>query len=154
MSEMNRRAFLVTAATAAAAVISLPVLQPQAFAADVKPVDVGKVADYTKDGVTDTWQKTNKMFVIREDNKIYACLSLCTHKGVQLQVKDDDLYCPKHGSHFTFEGTVTKGPAKSSLVRYAIKVGDDGKIMVDQSKSFEEKKWDDKDSFVDVPKAA
>jgi nitrite reductase/ring-hydroxylating ferredoxin subunit len=150
---MNRRAFLVTAATAAAAVISLPVLNERAFAADdSKPVDVGTMADYSKDGVTDKFQKSDSILVIREDSKIYACTSLCTHKNAQLQVKDDELYCPKHKSHFTFEGTVTGGPAKRSLPRYAIALTD-GKLMVDKSKTFEEKKWDDSASFVAVPKA-
>jgi nitrite reductase/ring-hydroxylating ferredoxin subunit len=154
MSDLNRRSFLFTAA---AAVISLPVLQPGVFADDApaaaKPIDVGTLADYPKDGGTDKFQAKDKIFVFREDSQIYACTSICTHKGAALQLKEDEIFCGKHNSHFTFEGTVTGGPAKKSLPRYAITLGADGHLMVDKSKSFAEKKWTDPASFVTVPKA-
>jgi nitrite reductase/ring-hydroxylating ferredoxin subunit len=157
MSDLNRRSFLLTAAATAAAVISLPVLQPYAEAdqpaAGAKPIDVGTMADYTKDGATNKFQAKNKIFVVREDSQIYACTSICTHKGAALQLKDDEIFCAKHNSHFTFEGTVTGGPAKKSLPRYAITLGADGHLMVDKSKSFDEKNWTDAASFVPVPKA-
>ena len=68
MSEMNRRSFLVSAVTAAA-VISLPVLQSFAevpMAATDTPIDAGPVKAFSKDGVTDTWAKKNKFFVVRQ----------------------------------------------------------------------------------------
>ena len=48
----------------------------------------------------------------------------------------------------TIQGTSTKGPAKGSLYRYAIKVDDKGNLIVDRDKQFEEKQWDDPASFV------
>ena len=59
--------------------------------------------------------------------------------------------CPTHKSHFTFEGTVTGGPAKRSLPRYGISVDANGHVLVDCSKEFTEKNWDDENSFVKIP---
>ena len=159
MPEMNRRDFLLATGVAAVACLSLPVLQPAAFAAAPtmpdKPVDVGALKDFDKDGVTDTFaKKPNYFYLVRKDGKLYACSAVCTHKYAALTVKSDEFYCPKHKSEFSYEGTVTAGPAKSSLPRYAISLGADGKITVDMTKTFEEKKWDDAASFVEVPKAA
>jgi nitrite reductase/ring-hydroxylating ferredoxin subunit len=158
MSEMNRRSFLVAAGVAAAAVISLPVLQANADPAGPgdaksdKPIDVGELKSYDTDKVTTTWAKTpGHFFVIRDGGHLYACTSLCTHKNRPLTVKSDELYCPAHKSSFTFEGTVTGGPAKRSLPRYAISVDADGHVWVDLSKHFTEKQWDDTASFVKVP---
>ncbi len=161
MSEMNRRGFLVAAGVAAAAVISLPVLQARAEPGDRgggntakpdKPVDVGTLKSYDKEKVTETWaKKPGRFFVIRRDGKLYACSSLCTHKNRPITVKNDELFCPSHKSHFTFEGTVTGGPAKSSLPRYGISVDEKGHVLVDCSKEFSETKWDDADSFVKIP---
>jgi Rieske Fe-S protein len=65
-------------------------------------------------------------------------------------VKKDEFYCPAHKSEFSYEGTVTAGPAKSSLPRYKISVDDKGHVIVDCSKEFSESKWDDTDSFVTI----
>jgi nitrite reductase/ring-hydroxylating ferredoxin subunit len=156
MSEMNRRDFLVATGVAAAAVLSLPVLQNTAQAAPAptmpdKPVDCGDLKDFDKDGVTDKFaKKPNYFFIVRKDGKLYACLSLCTHKYAPLTVKSDEFYCPKHKSEFTYEGTVTAGPAKTSLPRYAISKDDKGHVIVDCSKEFSESKWDDAASFIKV----
>jgi nitrite reductase/ring-hydroxylating ferredoxin subunit len=153
MSEMNRRDFLVATGFAAVAVLSLPVLQSSARAdapkMPEKPVDCGELKDFDKDGVTDTFaKKPNYIFLVRKDGKLFACLSMCTHKYVALTVKSDEFYCNKHHSEFSYEGTVTHGPAKDSLPRYAISKDDKGHVIVDCSKSFSEKNWDDAASFI------
>jgi cytochrome b6-f complex iron-sulfur subunit len=157
MSDLNRRQFLIAAATTAA-VISLPVLQAQAQDAPTtqpasKVHDVGTLKSYDKDGITDTWVKPKQggFFVLREDGKLYACSSKCTHRGVTIAAQGDELVCPAHGSHFSVEGTVTAGPAKSSLPRYAISVDDNGHVLVDKSKQFTEVQWTDPASFVTIP---
>jgi nitrite reductase/ring-hydroxylating ferredoxin subunit len=152
---MNRRDFLVASGVAAAAVLSLPVLQNSARAdapkMPDKPVDCGALKDFDKDGVTDTFaKKPNYFFIVRKDGKLYACSSVCTHKYAALTVKSDEFYCPKHKSEFSYEGTVTAGPAKSSLPRYAISTDDKGHVIVDGTKEFSESKWDDTASFIKI----
>jgi nitrite reductase/ring-hydroxylating ferredoxin subunit len=155
MSEMNRRSFLLATGVAAVSLMSLPVLQNAVMAAGPtppdKPVDVGLLTDYSKDGVEKKFApKPNYFFVVRKDGKLYACTSMCTHKGRPLTLKDTEFYCPAHKSEFTFEGTVTAGPAKSSLPRYGISVDDKGHVWVDCTKEFSEAKWDDSASFVTI----
>ncbi len=155
---VTRRQFL--AATAAVVtVVSLPVLTARADdakkadAKEKKPVDCGELTKFDKDGVTDTHaKKPDNFFLIRADGKLYACTSLCTHKNYPLTVKDDELYCEKHKSEFSLQGTVTHGPAKRSLPRYGIKTDDKGVVFVDTAKEYAEKDWDDEKSFVKVEK--
>jgi len=162
MKNLSRRDFLMTAA-ATAAVISLPVLQahgaddtPPAKAKEAAgpPVDAGLLGSFDKDGITNKFAKSNKFFLIRNDGKLFAVTSLCTHRGAQMTAEGDkDLFCPRHKSYFSLEGTVTGGPAKSSLPRYAISLNDDKHVMVDKSKQFKEVQWSDPASFIDLKSA-
>ena len=160
MSELNRRQFVVTAAVTAAATCCACGLAQAAEAEGHQetkdkpgpttgpafakgPVDVGPKSAYTKDGVTDKFAKSNRVLVIRHEGKIYAPTATCTHKNCALKAgKSDDIACGCHGSKFSLMGTATKGPAKGSLYRYAISVNDNGHIIVDKSKQFDEKDWD------------
>lgn len=156
MSEMNRRDFVKAAAAtlAACACLGCPI-STDAMAgppgATGGNVDVGKLSDYATDGtISDKFLKTNKMVVIRNDGKIYATSAICTHKSSQLRINGQELACPKHGSKFSINGTVTHGPAQNSLVRYEIKKNDAGHLIVNTNKPFRESHWDDPASFVPV----
>src|SRR5687768_8482253 len=107
------------------------------------PFDIGPKSNYTKDGVTDTWTKAERILVVRNEGKIYAINSTCTHKNCAVKKKNEEMVCPCHGSKFSLHGTSTKGPAKGSLLRYALAVNDKGNIIVDRSKTFDEKTWGD-----------
>jgi cytochrome b6-f complex iron-sulfur subunit len=163
MKNLTRRDFLMTAA-ATAAVISLPVLQsygddatpPAKPAAPAgPPVDAGALSSFDKDGIYDKFAKSNKFFIIRQDGKLYAATTVCTHRGAQIVYEKDkgDIFCPKHKSYFSVEGTVTAGPAKSSLPRFAVSLDDNKHVMVDKSKSFKEVEWTDAASFIDLKSA-
>lgn len=113
-----------------------------AQAAREKPVDLGPVTDYAADGIYDRFAKSKKLFVIRKGDKLYAASSLCTHKRAVLEKKDDGLECPKHKTIYDASGISVKGPGKTSLPRCAIKI-ENGRVLADTSKVFEEKEWDD-----------
>jgi nitrite reductase/ring-hydroxylating ferredoxin subunit len=115
-----------------------------------KPIDIGIAADYKKDGIKDTWAKSKRFFVVRKDKKLYAPSAQCTHKKCALKLKNDEIACSCHGSKFADDGKPSKGPAKSPLPRYGISKDAQGKITVDKSKKFEEKKWDDAGAFVEL----
>jgi Rieske Fe-S protein len=155
MSDMNRRDFLVTAATTVA-VISLPVLQSHSDAAPPSgPIDVGPLKGFDKDGVTDTWAKkpAGAFFIIRQDGKLFAPSSLCTHKGCVLLDQPPELYCKCHHSHFTIQGAVISGRAKVALPRYAVSVDANGHVVVDKTREFPEAQWDAAGSFIVIDKA-
>jgi nitrite reductase/ring-hydroxylating ferredoxin subunit len=147
LQDLNRRQFVVLAAGCAAACACGDI----AFAQDaVKTVDIGPVTDFPKDGIYDQFIKKDKLIVYRESGQIYASTAICPHRGARMVVKEDQVYCPKHGSTFSPAGTVVKGPAEDSLVRYAIALDDQKHMVVDTSKSFREKQWDDAASFVKI----
>jgi len=113
-----------------------------------KQVEVGALADFPKDGVIDTWSKPNKFFIVRDAGKLYAPTAICTHKKCTVKIKKDVMTCPCHGSKFTNAGVPQGGPAKVSLYRFGISVNPQGKIVVDKTKTFEEKKWEEAGSFI------
>ena len=113
-----------------------------------KQVEVGTVAEFAKDGVVDTWSKPNKFFIVRDAGRLYAPTAICTHKKCTIKIKNGAMTCPCHGSKFTPAGMPTGGPAKISLYRFGISAGQDGKITVDKTKTFDEKKWEEEGSFI------
>jgi Rieske Fe-S protein len=152
MSSLNRRKFVV-AAGAAACACALRGDADQLLAAPPAggKVDVGTLADYSVDGVSDKFLKAPfKLLVVRSGDRVYALNGICTHKSCVVKVRDNAIKCPCHGSQFSPQGTVNAGPAKAALFRYKIEKNDKGRLMVDKSKQFGEKQWDDPASFVKV----
>jgi cytochrome b6-f complex iron-sulfur subunit len=153
-AQVNRRDFLATVAVATAAVVSLPVLEAQAARKPPKlpdkPIDVGPLTAFAKDGVTDTWAKDDSFFVVRRGGKLFAVSNICTHRFCPVQVQPDQFYCKCHKSSFTLDGEVTDGPAETSLPHYGISTDAKGHVMVDTSKEFAEAKWEDPASFIKV----
>jgi Rieske Fe-S protein len=55
-----------------------------------------------------------------------AFSTVCPHAGCNVsEVKDGHISCPCHGSKFNLDGTVSHGPAKTSLESKAVKVQGD-----------------------------
>ena len=156
MSEINRREFVVASAVAACCACACgTVLAEGADDHHSAPpgkgiLDVGTKDSYSKDGITDKWTKTDRVLIIRNDGRIYAANSTCPHKNCAVRSKEGELACPCHGSRFSLEGTAVKGPARGSLYRYGISVDDKGHLIVDKSKQFAEKNWDDDGAYVKV----
>ena len=97
--------------------------------------------------------KPNMVLVVRANGRLYAMTSRCTHRNCALKLDNQStIYCPCHKSRFSHDGIVEKGPAKSSLVRYAISTDEKGHVVVDRSKQFTEKEWDSPGSFIEVKK--
>ena len=147
MSEMTRRTFLfVGAATCACALCPLS----DALGADASaPVNVGAATEITE-GISDRFAKSDKFFLVRDGNRIYAPSAVCSHKRAPLTTSAGGFKCAKHGSSFAKSGEVTKGPAKTALPRLAIRIDDQGHVIVDPTKHFEESQWNDPGSFVKV----
>lgn len=149
MSSMSRRQFVTVAATACACMLCPdPLLAATTEATG--PVAVGALKDFARDGVVDTFARSNGFFLIRQQGRLYASSSACTHKNGLLNLKSEQFVCPKHGSQFTFTGAVAKGPARRSLSRYGISADAQGKVTVDLSQRFEEPDWTNPVSFVSV----
>ena len=118
-------------------------------------MEVGRPEDL-KEGITDRWAAEG-FFVVRRGDRVFAVSSTCTHKKVRLVVGNKGgnagagFKCPRHGSGFDAEGHATKAPARKPLPRYAVRLDDDGHLVVDRSRQFGERDWDDTDAVVRVP---
>jgi cytochrome b6-f complex iron-sulfur subunit len=143
MAEMNRRDFVAaTAACACACMLGAEAEAQAPGAAPTGPVDIGLPADFKNGEISAKFVRSG-VIVARNDNRIIAMTSRCTHKNSVLGVKDNQIKCPSHSSTFSEQGTPSGGPAKAALFRFAIKLNDKGHLIVDKSKQFGEKEWED-----------
>lgn len=85
---------------------------------------------------------------------IYALKSVCTHLGCTPNWLEGEqkFKCPCHGSGFYKDGVNFEGPAPRPLERYAISLADDGQLLVDKSRVFNQElgQWTDPNSFIPV----
>jgi cytochrome b6-f complex iron-sulfur subunit len=82
--------------------------------------------------------KPHKVFIVREENIIYALIAVCTHLGCTPRwFPDEGIFkCPCHGSRFYKNGINFYGPAPRPLDRAFITLAPDGRILIDTSKKF------------------
>lgn len=143
--DMNRRQFVGVVAGACAGCLC----GVRAVSAD--PVDAGDVAKYAKEGIYADFAEEKGFFLVRRKDRIYAVSNLCSHKSHTLMPDPDNagqIKCDKHGSIFTAEGLVTKGPAKQPLLHLGIKLDAGKRIVVEPTVQFEKKDWDKAGAFI------
>ncbi len=73
------------------------------------------------------------VIVAKERQKIKILSAKCTHLGCIINKTENNiLICPCHGSQYTFEGKVIKGPANKPLANLPFKINPKtGEITVD-----------------------
>jgi cytochrome b6-f complex iron-sulfur subunit len=105
----------------------------------------GKVVERFKD--QNTW-------IVRHSGLIYALSTTCTHLGCTPNWLETErkFKCPCHGSGFHITGINFEGPAPRPLERWAISIADDGQILVDKSRKFQQElgQWENPDSFIKI----
>jgi len=83
---------------------------------------------------------------------IYALSTVCTHLGCTPNwlEAEQKFKCPCHGSGYYKSGVNFEGPTPRPLERFAISLADDGQILVDKSRKFQEEKgeWVNPASFL------
>jgi cytochrome b6-f complex iron-sulfur subunit len=103
-------------------------------------------------GVDERWKARHGVWVVRNAEGFYAIKSVCTHLGCTPNwlSAEQKFKCPCHGSGFYPTGINFEGPAPRPLERYRIYLSDDGQIVVDRSRIFQQEKgqWSDSDSFL------
>lgn len=116
----------------------------------------GDIASYEAGKVDDKFKEIGAWVVRGRDKRnreiVYALSTTCTHLGCTPNWLEGDkkFKCPCHGSGFRITGVNFEGPAPRPLERYAIRKTDDGQIVVDKSRKFQEElgQWDDPDSYI------
>ncbi|MEY4608755.1 MAG: hypothetical protein RL625_972 [Gemmatimonadota bacterium] len=84
----------------------------------------------TTDGAT--IDRANKVILVRYQGMVHALARECPHKGtmVDWQPEQNRLYCPKHKSTFTANGTRIQGKAPRSMDRHPMTL-EGGKLVVE-----------------------
>ncbi|HXV28388.1 MAG TPA: ubiquinol-cytochrome c reductase iron-sulfur subunit [bacterium] len=158
----ERRHFLFTwlglawvafaAATAAALSTVLRFMFPNVLFEPKMSFKAGVPDDYETGKVDERWKEKYGVWVVRTTEELYALSTICTHLGCTPNWLDAEqkFKCPCHGSGFYKTGINFEGPAPRPLERYAISLTDEGHILVDKSKIFQQEKgeWTNPASFI------
>jgi cytochrome b6-f complex iron-sulfur subunit len=105
-------------------------------------------------GVSEIFKDKYGVWIVRDSEKIFVLSTNCTHLGCtpNYAPADGKFKCPCHGSGFYTTGINFEGPAPRPLERFKIFLSDEGEIIVDKTKKFQQEKgeWSDPESFITV----
>ena len=94
------------------------------------------------------------VWVVRNESGIYALSTVCTHLGCTPNWLSGEakFKCPCHGSGFYMTGINFEGPAPRPLERYRVVLADDGQVLIDKTKIYQQEKgqWSDPESFLNL----
>ena len=149
-----------TAATAGCLAATGRFLFPNVLNEPPQQFTIGFPTDYGE-GVDERWKNQFGVWIIRtpfdivhEAPGFYALLVTCTHLGCTPNYLSSEakFKCPCHGSGFRETGVNFEGPAPRPLERARIVLAEDGQILVDKSRKFQQElgQWTDPDSFLGV----
>jgi cytochrome b6-f complex iron-sulfur subunit len=101
---------------------------PEGFTGSVENADIYGVLL-----VDERWKPSQRFFVVRERDRIYALSARCAHLGCTVNWFGDlrIFKCPCHGSEYHSNGVNFAGPAPRPLDRFRIEVNVDGQLVVD-----------------------
>ena len=104
-------------------------------------------------GLVDTrFKKKHAVWIVRNEEGLYALSTVCTHLGCTPNwlSTEQKFKCPCHGSGFRITGIHFEGPAPRPLERFKVYRAEDGQIVVDKTKKFQQEKgeWESPESFL------
>ncbi len=159
--DMDRRSFIkwsVVGWSAFAAVVAgygsmvTRFLFPNVLFEPVQTFRAGYPDEYEVGEVSEQFKDQYGVWIVRDDEEIYALSTVCTHLGCtpNWMPSEAKFKCPCHGSGFYKTGINFEGPAPRPLERFKIALSDEGEIIVDKTKKFQQEKgeWIDPDSFI------
>jgi cytochrome b6-f complex iron-sulfur subunit len=145
-----------TTMTASLALMTLGTVRflfPNVLAEPPNKIKVGFPDGY-EDGKVVERYKDQHAWVVRNNGVIYALSTTCTHLGCTPNwlEREQKFKCPCHGSGFYISGINFEGPAPRPLERWAVSIGEDGQIVIDMSRKFQQERgeWTNPESFIKV----
>ena len=136
---ISRRDFLGVVATGAfitAMVMPLiglfKFMKPQLFPDVSRAFKIGRPGEIPV-GFTKIYPE-QKVIVTRDSQGIAAMSLICTHLGCIVTKTERGFSCPCHGSTFSDQGVVRKGPAPKPLPWFDISFHPSGKLVVNADK--------------------
>ncbi len=102
--------------------------------------------------VDERFKQRFAVWLVRDAEGIYALSTVCTHLGCTPNwlEAEQKFKCPCHGSGYYKSGVNFEGPTPRPLERFTISLADDGQILVDKSRKFQQEKgeWSNPASFL------
>ena len=98
----------------------------------------GLPSDFTIGEVSDKYIQQFRVWIIRENEGIYAIFAKCTHLGCTPRwlAAEDKFKCPCHGSGYYKSGLNFEGPAPRPMDRFKVEIGEDGQLVVDKNVTY------------------
>lgn len=114
----------------------------------------GKPNEYLPMTVSEKYKDEQRVWICRDEEKLYALLAICTHLGCTPRwlPAEAKFKCPCHGSGFHMDGVNFEGPAPRPLERVKIVLDESGELIVDKGISFRAEKgeWTKPEAFINV----
>ena len=127
---------------------------PNVLFEPVQTFRAGYPEDYEAGQVDLRWKAKYATWIVRNDEGIYALSTTCTHLGCTPNwlAAEQKFKCPCHGSGFRKTGINFEGPAPRPLERFKIVLADDGQIVIDKTKKYQQEKgqWRDPEALLKV----
>ena len=101
----------------------------------------GLLSDYAVGEVSEKYKQEFRVWIVREEDGLYAVFAKCTHLGCTPRwlAAENKFKCPCHGSGYTPDGINFEGPAPRPMDRTHVEIDAEGQIVVDTSKLYS---WD------------
>ena len=98
----------------------------------------GYPSDYTVGEVSDKFKQDYRVWIVREDEGVYALFAKCTHLGCTPNwlPAENKFKCRCHGSGYYKSEVNFEGPAPRPLDRFQITVAGDGQLVVDKNVTY------------------
>jgi cytochrome b6-f complex iron-sulfur subunit len=113
---------------------------------------VGLPSDFAIGAVDERFKEKFRIWVVRNEEGIYALSAICTHLGCTPNwlEAENKFKCPCHGSGFYSSGINFEGPAPRPLERVKVTLADDGQVLIDKGRMFKQEagQWNDPESFL------
>lgn len=109
---------------------NLVFIKPRATYGQPNRFSIGKPEDFPS-GARITLGEHN-ICVVRENEKLCAISTVCTHLGCIVSTSETGFACPCHGSRYDQDGNVTGGPAPKALPWYQVTLAPNGELEVDK----------------------
>ena len=159
-AEMTRRQFnwlalawSFFAASAAAGLTAMGrFMFPNVLTEPPSTFKVGLPTDFAVGVVDERFKEKFRVWVVRNEEGMYALLAICTHLGCTPNwlSAENKFKCPCHGSGFYMTGINFEGPAPRPLERVRIALADDGQVLIDKGRTYKQEagQWNDPESFL------